>query len=526
MKTKGQKSENQSFNKDCVVYFRVSRTVQETERQRMECLQYCKDNGFNIITDPFEEKISGRKRDRKEMTKCLNFIKENNIHYLILSEISRISRSLEGGSILDRLTQDKVCIIALKEEIKTFNDDWTINHKHIEMALFAVSQAIKESNYISMRTKSGKKAKVVYTGAWTGGKFLPYGYKSQNKKLVIDPAEAEIVKQIFEKYLSGWGSIKISNWLNLQNIKTKLNSKWIRSTINQMIPHRIYIGKRQFNNGEIETPELRILDDDTFYLAQKRMKERKNTDISFNKQRKYDYLFTGIMKCGVCEKSFIGVNRYNIYKCSTGKYSKGCGNNSVKMDFIEEYVQGYILTNLSELVKSNTDINLKISEMNLEINLLNQSLSEELDKQKRINQMFEKGRMTDIEYDQKYELIDNYITTLREKIKTLKNHITELQIRVNQSSELFNNVISKYNEFGAFDKNKNVRMSADSIQTMKDVYNITDDVIRKIISKVIIHKKDEGHKWISVELINGNSFDIEYKKEFDINYRKIEEKLK
>ena len=39
-------------------------------------------------------------------------------------------------------------------------------------------------------------------GNFTGG-YLIYGYKTENKKVVIDEEKAKVVREIFEKYASG-----------------------------------------------------------------------------------------------------------------------------------------------------------------------------------------------------------------------------------------------------------------------------------------------------------------------------------
>ena len=58
-------------------------------------------------------------------------------------------------------------------------------------------------------------------GHWTGGKFMPLGYKRVEKKLVIDEEESEIVKDIFNLYLSGLGTKRIARELNKRKIPTR-----------------------------------------------------------------------------------------------------------------------------------------------------------------------------------------------------------------------------------------------------------------------------------------------------------------
>jgi len=480
MKKQVQTSGNQSINKDCVVYYRVSSNPQETERQKMECLDYCKINDYNIVCKPFEEKKSGRKEDRQVMNNCLKYIKDNNIHYLIISEISRLSRSLEGSTILHQLTKDKVCVIGIMDKVKTLNDDFSENREETAKASGAITEAIKESNRTSYRVINSKRASVLYRGIWTGGKYLPFGYQSVNKKLVIDPKEAEIVGDIFNKYLSGWGAIKISNWLNLQNIPTKLNQKWLRSTINQMLPHRLYIGKRQYDGKDIDTPDLKIIDENIFYAVQKRMKERKNTDLTFNQLKKYDYLFSGLIVCGVCGKKYYGLFRDNQYKCSSGKYHGGCGNPSIKIDWIDEKIKTRLFKDWKKLIYDNTTIVKQTEQMETEIKLLEQDRKEHQELLKRYNDIYIRNRMTLEEYNKKCEASENQLEKIGNRIGELNNKIIGNIVYINQHKQT-----DKY---------------------IKD--DLTNDAIKEVIKSITINKLTTGKQIVKVELINGNQFEV------------------
>jgi DNA invertase Pin-like site-specific DNA recombinase len=491
-----QQTVNQS-DKRCVVYYRCSTDEQETQRQELECLAECEKRGL-VVSKIFQEHKSGRNRNRQEMTNCLNYIKENNIHRLLLSEISRISRSLEGGSILDQLTQQKVCIIALKEEIQTLNDDFSENRNHIYLASNAVSNAIKESDYLSYRVKGGRRTKVIYKGGWTGGKFLPYGYTSINGILTVDQNEAIIVKQIFKRYLEGWGAIKISNALNNERngngIPTKLGAKWQRSTINQLLPHTIYIGKRMFDGKQLDTPDLRIIDDQTFFAAQKRMKERKNTDITFNQLKKYDYMFDkGLIKCGVCGKNYHGAMRKDstdgVYKCISTKYHKGCGNHSVRIRWIEETVSSELHNNWFTLLQDNTALHALTEKLQLELKLLQAEQQRGHKLKNKYNEMYALDRIDRIEYDKRYNQSQDIILKAQERINTIQ---VQLQANITLKRTV-SMQIHEYNEKTG---------EAQLIHT-----GIDKETLHKVIKQINVIVRD-AKQVIEVCLINGNKFTI------------------
>jgi len=480
--------------KPCVVYYRVSRSHQKDLRQEQDCIMHCKDNGYQIV-EIFREKISGLKRAREAMTKCLNFLKNNNIHYLICSELSRLGRTLEVSTILDELTQKQICIIAIKEEIKTLKDDFTKDDKQLSMALFAISNAIKESEYISYRVKSGRNERIINNGSWSGGKYLPYGYKSIEKRLVIDPLEAERVKQIFEKYLSAWGAVKISNWLNMEGVPTKLGLKWDRATINQMLSHKIYIGQRLWKGESLNTPDLRIIEDDIYYAVQKRRKERKNPDATFNKLKKYTYLFDrGLVVCGFCGKKFSGLGGLNKYSCDSGKYTRCCGCESVKMDWLELTVQQHLAVNEFKLLQDNKEIIQQNEQTEIDLKLKQAELKIKQEQLDRYNEMYALNRMTRPTYDLKYSETMEQISKIMESIEQIRGKLITMKPILEQ-------VIVK----------KLMTFNEESQQYEDTSFEIDKETLHRIIKQITIHKRTKEGQLIDVLLVNGKEFQLTFK---------------
>ena len=82
-------------NINVVVYQRVSKDIQDFNRQVQDIEEYCSKNNYNIV-ESFTEKMSGVKRVRPAMTKLINLIKETtNIDFVICSELSRLGRTSE-----------------------------------------------------------------------------------------------------------------------------------------------------------------------------------------------------------------------------------------------------------------------------------------------------------------------------------------------------------------------------------------------------------------------------------------------
>ncbi len=67
----------------------------------------------------------------------------------------------------------------------------------------------------------------------------PFGYDYVNGELRINPQKAEIVKQIFDWYVSGIGMNEIAMRLNSQGVR---NEVWRHGTIRCILTNEKYIG--------------------------------------------------------------------------------------------------------------------------------------------------------------------------------------------------------------------------------------------------------------------------------------------
>ena len=99
-----------------VGYIRVSSTSQNYQSQ----LKAFKELNINI-EKVFEEKVSGRTKDRTALQNMLEFVREGDVVYIY--DFSRISRSLKDLlSIIDELERKNVKLHSIKENLNTETD--------------------------------------------------------------------------------------------------------------------------------------------------------------------------------------------------------------------------------------------------------------------------------------------------------------------------------------------------------------------------------------------------------------------
>lgn len=136
-----------------VAYERVSTAGQSTLRQDVMMQEY-------QIEKVFVEKISGKDRNRPELQRMLDFVREGDT--VVIESISRLARSTRDFlNILNELEKKQVTLVSLKEDINTS----TPTGRFLVSIFAALAQLEREQ--ILARQKEGiaaQKAKGIYTG--------------------------------------------------------------------------------------------------------------------------------------------------------------------------------------------------------------------------------------------------------------------------------------------------------------------------------------------------------------------------
>ena len=186
------------LNKNAVIYIRVSNKEQDEERQIKDAQYYVQENGINL-KNTFIEKVSGYKVDydkRSEFTELIDYVDDNDVSHIIVSELSRIGRRLIETLLFIRdCTEKGICLHILKERIVTLNKDGTKNTLHTNMISMFATVAEIESEQISYRVQSSLQNRYA-DGRGFNGRVI--GYKrDENGRAIIDDDEAPVIKEIF-----------------------------------------------------------------------------------------------------------------------------------------------------------------------------------------------------------------------------------------------------------------------------------------------------------------------------------------
>ena len=79
-------------------------------------------------------------------------------------------------------------------------------------------------------------------GMWMGGN-VPFGYRLENRQLIIEPAEARILEDIYRQYLKLGNVTAVCAYLDSKQIRTRTNNRFSRGALYHLLGSRLYVGE-------------------------------------------------------------------------------------------------------------------------------------------------------------------------------------------------------------------------------------------------------------------------------------------
>ena len=492
-----------------IAYCRVSTDIQDFNRQIEDIKAYCKKENLELVKE-FGEKESGKVKVRLALTEMIDYIKENVVDYVIISELSRLGRTSKVLETIEFLNEKKIGLISLKENIKTLNPDKSVNHSSSLVLSILSSINSFELETIKYRSISGIKNSRL-KGYAAGSANLPYGYKKLDKMLVIDEGERVVIEQIFNSYLNGNGTTRISNELNKRKTLTRtmkiraggdnkskydFREKWVDGVVYGILKNPIYKGMRRYKNELLPFPNLQIIEPDKFDKVQLMLKENYN---KAGKNVKNNYLLDNRkIECGVCGKTYYPHKRLsgkdNRYICLSRRYKESCGNDGISIDKIERLVQYSVLYRLqNKLLQKldNKELTEKIENLKKELESLERAYKKELQRESDLVDLR-------LEADISRDVFNSKLTPIKKQQEIILND-TRLKKLV------LNDLITTYKNIKDVDRLK---------LNYKEGVKLERLIVNKIITKVIIYKmnravyefQNKQDKVLLIEIISGSHF--------------------
>lgn len=167
------------------------------------------------------------------------------------------------------------------------------------------------------------------------------------------PELAPVVKEIFERYVSGESALSICQDINLRGYRTIKGNMFNKNSLPRLLENEKYLGIYRYEyeieeHGEIVQKEhitnfTPTITNELYEAAN--MKKADNKRNPHKAENPVDFLLTGKLKCGKDNANMVGDsgtgkqgNVYHYYSCMNKKLKKSCKKKSVSKETLEALV--------------------------------------------------------------------------------------------------------------------------------------------------------------------------------------------
>ncbi len=221
-------------NEKVYIYVRVSSSGGVSLKVQLNSLlEYSKNSKLYVKGLYIDDGISGKNMNKLDSLNLLMSELSEEKNRILVYDISRLSRN-----VIEALTylNDSRCEFYFLIENLSYNN---VNEKHL------IRMGLSQSQHLSELTSEKCKRSNEYRRkrGWHVGK-IPYGYKLENRVLVLDSLELNTIKYIYQQYKSD---------LNIQNRMKCVSKKNMYSRILNKIPR-----KYNFRGNKITENTIRL----------------------------------------------------------------------------------------------------------------------------------------------------------------------------------------------------------------------------------------------------------------------------
>ena len=511
----------------CAIYVRLSQEDKNKENanddsnsiqnQKTMLIQYALSNEWEIYAIYSDDDYTGSDRERPQFNKLLRSAEKKEFDVILCKTQSRFTRELE---IVEKYINHLFPIwgirfISIVDNADTENKgnkkSRQINGLINEWYLEDISENIR--SVLNNKKKNGKHI----------GSFALYGYKKNPDKkghLVIDEDASEIVKEVFELFVQGYGKTAIARILNDRGIpnpteykrlkglrykaRKNINSTlWKYSAIANMLINEMYIGSMvqgKYENVSYKSKKKRYINKEDWIVV-KNMHEpiinnelwNKTQELIKRKAKPFEKgkigIFSRKVYCKHCEYTLYSTkSRDKRYlQCQTKYVAK---NNCIGSFVAVHTLEKIVLKELKKLIDELLDKQVISKKINLndEVETKTKQLKKSI-KVYEIKLIDANKSIKNLYIDKVKEIItdDEYIMLKR-----------ELNIDIIRFKKLIENYEK---QLITLENHRNdTKDKIDIIKQYTNIEKLDREIVGMLIDKIYISKRDKQTKELPVEI--------------------------
>jgi site-specific DNA recombinase len=349
----------------CAVYCRKSsdegleQAFNSLHAQRESAEAYIasmRHEGWRLNPEHYDDGgYTGGNMERPGVQRLVADIQAGRIDCVVVYKVDRLSRSLmDFARMMETFEKHGVCFVSVTQQ---FNTTSSMGRLTLNILL---SFAQFERELVSERTRD-KIAAARRKGKWAGGRpILGYDIEPGTRRLLVNPAEAEQVREVFRMYLQERSLVRTARRLNERGWTTKKATTikggrwggrpWDKVNLHLVLNNVMYLGKIRHKENVYPGEQPAIVAPETWEQVQATLKSN-GVGGGMHCRNKHGALLKGLLFCKPCGSAMVHAytikskaRRYRYYVCGVAQKRgrDACPTRSIPADQIESLILGQI----------------------------------------------------------------------------------------------------------------------------------------------------------------------------------------
>jgi site-specific DNA recombinase len=300
--------------------------------------------GLDVVAEHQDEAKSAYHGDRgpglaNAMALCERLADEHGACALVVQHSDRLAR----GDAKQARHLIEIVLWAIKRDVQLLSvqDPEMLAGGDMALLLGAIGgmRNHQDSKRKSLSVQDGARRRA-QRGEHHGSK-APFGYRWHEKRLVPVPAQAAVIRRIFELYTSGVGQRGIVRTLNDEGVPTRSGGPWRQSAISRILNSLTVVGQLTYKGELIPGAKHEAIVDQDVWDRAKAIRTSASRDHPGRQPESAHLLTHGLLRCACCGSAMVPrkarPGEHERYVCG-GRIANpaSCSQPSIRRELIDE----------------------------------------------------------------------------------------------------------------------------------------------------------------------------------------------